>query len=105
MNAKMKVLCHETIWLTKSTSTYCMREKGHPDDAKGHSILPDEVVSREKVEEVLGPSCVPPVPCTDAMCWFATQGIEHMHTDPTDLTKARVKVNTEMWQGAWGTNG
>lgn len=34
----MTVLCSETIWTGKTTSTYCMRDKGHDGN---HSIRPD----------------------------------------------------------------
>jgi hypothetical protein len=41
---KTYTLCQELIWLTPSSSTYCMRERGHPDEGVkgfpgGHNIV------------------------------------------------------------------
>jgi hypothetical protein len=81
------ILCQEIIWLsTDKVNTYCMREKGHPGK---HNI-----VNEEPIES-----------CTDAMCWFAINNVDHIHPDPADLTKARVKVDSSRWLGVWGTNG
>jgi hypothetical protein len=41
------ILCSEIIWTGKTTSTYCMRERGHEGK---HSIDP-EFVEPEKTEK------------------------------------------------------
>ena len=42
------ILCHEVIWLTATTSTYCMRERGH---AGKHNIENCEPFEEKKNEE------------------------------------------------------
>jgi hypothetical protein len=39
------ILCHEVIWLSKSSSTYCMRERGHEGK---HNIENCEPVEEKK---------------------------------------------------------
>lgn len=41
------ILCHEVIWTSKTTSTYCMRSKGHSGE---HSIESDK--SENKITEI-----------------------------------------------------
>ncbi len=47
--------CGELIWLSKLTSTYCMRERGHPDEGVkgfpgGHNIVNEVPVAKVKDE-------------------------------------------------------
>jgi hypothetical protein len=93
---KIFVPCAVLIWLDEKcmSNTYCMREKGHPDEKVkgfpgGHNSINE-----------------PPVEaCIDAMCYCANMGIEHTHPDPKDLTRVLIKTTFKNWYGVFGTNG
>jgi len=41
------ILCHDVIWLSKSSSTYCMRERGHAGKHNIENCEPEQLCEDE----------------------------------------------------------
>jgi hypothetical protein len=56
MGAEMRFIqCGKVIWLTERSSTYCMREMGHPGECNIENKEPEKPTEAKKPEEAKAP--------------------------------------------------